>query len=68
MIRAVLSHFEPSMQAISIKNRLNRETTQSSTAPTIFMALARFMEQAKATAKHVADRYSVNACQVLLHA
>jgi hypothetical protein len=56
------------MQARSIKNQLNRKTTQSSTAPKIFMALAMFMEQAKATAKHVADRYNVNACQVLLHA
>ena len=38
------------MQARSIKNQLNRKTTQSSTAPKIFMALAMFMEQAKATA------------------
>ena len=56
------------MQARSIKNRLNRETTQSSTAPKIFMALAMLTEQAKATDKRVADRYNVNACQVLLHA
>ena len=56
------------MQAISIKYQLNTETIQSSTAPKMFMALAMFMEQAKATAKHVADRYNVNACQVLLHA